>query len=188
MINPLERGIIMKKKLLLLPLFALMALSACTNSDSSSGSGGDNPPVDPTPGQETKALDFMERGMVRLDIMTAGLGITFNYGNNPEIKTENIGGHFFAYNKDNKLTASGELATETINFVVVNEKTDGSTLCVVNPGILKEHFAEYFKDFTETNLASANKAYIAVSAGNEVLWNKNNSEKLNELIQSMILK
>lgn len=171
----------MKKTLMLLPL-ALMALTACGGN--TSGTSDASKASDTSEAQPSTALSFIQNNYGRLDIMNAGLGITFSYGNTVEVKTENTGAYYFGFAKDTKLTVSGTLNAESVNFVVVTEK-GSTTSCMVYNAILKDNLSEYFKDFTETNLAGVNKAYIAVSTG-DVNWNKNESPLMNETIQRFL--
>ena len=175
----------MKKKLLLLPMFLLASLASCgqTNEPASQPTGlsSSSQPA------AAKALDFIKtKGQARFDVMTEKLGVTFSYGNSVEIKTESIGAHYFTIANDTAITVSGTLAAETVNFVVVTEKGEGTTAVSIYPGILKDSLAEFLGDFAKTNIEGNDKVYIAVSGGSDILWNKNESTIMNDLIQAKV--
>ena len=95
--------------------------------------------------------------------MNDNLGCTFNYGNETVVDKKEM-----TYGATATLGFSGTVAVDTINFVFVAEKENGTSVSV-NAGI------------------NAKKVYIAISTGT-VNWTKGLNADMDAKINSYILK
>lgn len=172
----------MKVKLLAAALLASTLLLAGCNNAKQEDKGGEQ--KDDDKGETVKStLSFLQNNQIRFDIMNDDLGLSFKYGDDAIVSKTPLA---FA---EKTLSATGELAKETLNFIIAVEKDANSFTLNINPGILKESLNEYLADFTTSYLKEAvgGKAYIAISeGGKEATWTKGLSAELDEKIQARI--
>lgn len=159
------------------------ALAACdSKNNTSTDSGKTNPPtVDPEPSQpstQSMYLGFMDNNKIRVDILSDDLGIRFNYGNTAVTSTQSMD-----LVAGQKLSFSGTIAVDSINFIIVRDTETGGSVSV-NAGIVKDSVEDYLsgKSFTDVK-----KVYIAISTGT-VNWTKGLNPDLDAKIQTYIQK
>ena len=170
-------------------VIGVFSLASCNKSGDASG--GTTPPSGEGAGgsgsggsggssqQTSTYLTFITDGKVRVDIMNDNLGCTFNYGNEAVVDKKEM-----TYGATATLGFSGTVAVDTINFVFVVEKENGTSVSV-NAGIEKDSLEDFLSG--PAKYANAKKIYIAISTGT-VNWTKGLNADMDAKINTYIVK
>lgn len=179
----------MKLKRCLLAFVGLFALALAACSNTTGGNTTASTPLQPgtsegTTTEQTPATDlltFVGNNKVRVDIMNENLGVRFSYGNEAITSKTDM-----TLNASSNLSASGTLAVETINFVIVTVNAT-STSVFISKEILKDSFSDYMSKILQSYFTGATKVYVAISTG-EVNWTHNLNAELDAKISAGIPK
>ena len=130
-------------------------------------------------------LEWQQVGNTAYVNIYGNIGATLLYNNN-----EFGNGDYIHFGVDRVFDYLGVFTSNTVfNFVFVLQNTSGeevATTCIVNPAIESEHVGEYLIETASAYLLDQNKGYIAISMGEEVNWDHNKSQAMNNLIQNQI--
>ncbi len=187
-----ERMNNMKIKQLTLTLFAAVALASCGSAPSSSASKVESSEASVSSAsqissesivsseEDTDPLKWNEiNGTAKVNIY-GDIGITLSYGD----KTVS-NGDYIHFDDTKQVGYVGVFSAYTYNFVYVL-KAGTAINTIIQPGIKKDSASEYLLNIFAENLKGKEKGYIAISTGDQVLWDKTLSPAMNALIESAL--